>query len=75
VETELHLKRGFCGLARRLTEPLLSGQTTHGNDSLAGTLTEPLGDHRIRWRLAIRALAISSTHPSARDDEIGVLKR
>jgi hypothetical protein len=35
----------------------------------------PCGDHRMRCFFAIRALAISSTHPSAREVEIGSLER
>ena len=33
------------------------------------------GDHRMRCFLAMRALAISSTQPSAHDVEIGSLER
>ena len=39
------------------------------------TQCAPQGDHRMRCFLAIRALAISSTQPSARDVEIGSLER
>ena len=38
---------------------------------LTATRCAPLGDHRIRLRFPMRALAMSSTDPSARDDEMG----
>ena len=39
--------------------------------STVATQCAPRGDQRMRWRLAVRALAISATEPSARKLEIG----
>jgi hypothetical protein len=56
--------------ARGRFQTTIQNRSSNGCDEVSA-----LGDHRIRCSLAIRALAISSTQPSARDVEIGSLER
>ena len=68
------------GVAKTWSDYAAIGMTSHGlrRPSRTAALTSatrcaPRGDHRMRCFLPIRALAISSTHPSALEVETGCL--
>src|ERR1700722_11176885 len=60
--------------ARRRLASVLKRPSSTAARTVA-TQCAPRGDHRMRCFLTMRALAISSTQPSARDVEIGSLDR
>jgi len=73
IEKYREWKESGLQAARRRSTTALSRPSNTAARTVA-TQCAPRGDHRIRCFLAMRALAISSTQPSAREVEIGSLE-
>jgi hypothetical protein len=66
---------GLTGVEKTWHQAAFSNRPSSTAVLTSASRCAPLGDHHMRCRFASRAFAISSTRPSARDDEIGALVR